>query len=115
MTILVLTLVALPCVRLVAQVGNPPGTSPYRDIRAGHTVTVLGGYLTGDGGDHNIGPHDGPAVGIRYDIRTSRTIGFGLGIAYGDLQRFIVNPFVTLANRVSGLSRSGFRLPLLSD
>lgn len=85
-----------------AQVGHPPATSPYRDIRAGHTVTLLGGYLFGDGGDLNVGPHDGPAFGGRYDIRTSRTIQFGLGVSYGSLQRFIVNPFVTLANRRSG-------------
>jgi len=86
----------------MAQVGHPPSASPYRDIRAGHTITVMGGYLTGDGGDLNIGPHDGPSAGLRYDIRTSRTIQFGLGVFYGDLQRFIVNPFVTLANRRTG-------------
>jgi hypothetical protein len=98
---LLLFSVAFPSVAL-AQVGHPPATSPYRDIRAGHSVTIMGGYLFGDGGDLNIGPHDGPALGIRYDIRTSRTIQFGLGVAYGDLQRFIVNPFVTLANRRTG-------------
>jgi hypothetical protein len=98
---LLLCSLAFPSVAL-AQVGTPPSASPYRDIRAGHTVTFLAGYLTGDGGDLNIGPHDGPALGVRYDIRTSRTIQFGLGVSYGDLQRFIVNPFVTLANRRSG-------------
>jgi hypothetical protein len=85
-----------------AQVGHRPETSPYRDIRKGHTITALAGYLTGDGGDLNIGPHDGAVFGVRYDIRTSRTIQFGLGLAHGSLDRFIVNPFVTLANRRSG-------------
>ena len=86
----------------LAQVGHPPDASPYRDIRKGHSFTATGGYLTGDGGDLNIGPHHGAVFGARYDIRTSRTIQFGLGLAHGSLERFIVNPFVTLANRRSG-------------
>jgi hypothetical protein len=28
-----------------AQVGHPPRSSPYRDIRKGHTFTGLGGYF----------------------------------------------------------------------
>jgi hypothetical protein len=87
---------------LAAQVGHPPSSSPYRDIRRGHSLTLTGGYLFGDGGDFNIGPHHGPVFGARYDIRTSRTIQLGLGLFRGNLQRFIVNPFVRLANRRTG-------------
>jgi hypothetical protein len=87
---------------VAAQVGHPPQSSPYRDIRRGHTFTALGGYFTGDGGNFGIGPHDGAIFGVRYDIRTSRTIQMGLGVSYAELQRFIVNPFVRLANRRSG-------------
>jgi hypothetical protein len=85
-----------------AQVGNPPQSSPFRDIRPGHTFSVTGGYFFGGGGDFNIGPHHGRLIGARYDIRTSRAIQFGLGVTRGNLQRFIVNPFVTLANRRTG-------------
>jgi hypothetical protein len=87
---------------VLAQVGHPPESSPYRDIRRGHTFTPLGGYFSGGGGNFAIGPHDGAIFGVRYDIRTSRTIQMGLGISYAELQRFIVNPFVRLANRRSG-------------
>jgi hypothetical protein len=86
----------------LAQVGHPPRSSPYRDIRKGHTLTVLGGYFSGDGGRFNIGPHDGAVFGVRYDVRTGATIQLGLGIAHGSLQRFIVNPFVHLVNRKTG-------------
>jgi hypothetical protein len=86
----------------LAQVGHPPASSPYRDIRKGHTFTVTGGYLSGDGGEFGIGPHDGPLFGVRYDIRTASAIQLGLGIAHGSPDRFIVNPFVQLANRRSG-------------
>jgi hypothetical protein len=85
-----------------AQVGHPPRSSPYRDIRKGHTFTILGGYFSGDGGQFNIGPHDGAVFGVRYDVRTGGTIQLGLGIAHGNLKRFIVDPFVPLASRKTG-------------
>jgi hypothetical protein len=87
---------------LSAQVGHPPHSSPYRDIRKGHTVTANVGYFGGNGGKFNIGPHKGTVFGGRYDIRTGSTMQLGLGIARGNLDRFIVDPFVTLANRRSG-------------
>src|SRR5262245_3147959 len=86
----------------LAQVGHAPTSSPYRDIRKGHSITVTYGHFGGDGGDFGIGPHDGPIYGIHYDIRTSGTIMAGLGVARGDLQRLIVDPFVERVNRVSG-------------
>jgi hypothetical protein len=87
---------------LAAQVGHTPQSSPYRDIRKGHTFTALGGYFSGDGGDFGIGPHDAPIFGVRYDIRTSGTLQLGLGVAHARLERMIVDPFVRLANRFSG-------------
>jgi hypothetical protein len=85
-----------------AQVGHPPGASPYRDIRKGHTFSVLGGYFSGGGGDFGIGPHSGSIFGVRYDIRTASALQIGIGVARAGLERFIVDPFVTLANRRTG-------------
>ena len=96
---LVLTLIPIG---LAAQVGHPPQSSPYRDIRKGHTFTATGGYFSGDGGSFGIGPHSGAIIGVRYDIRTGSAIQVGLGLAHASLDRFIVNPFVLLANRRSG-------------
>lgn len=97
---------ALPLLLLAAparaQVGHRPESSPYRDIRKGHTVTGTFGHFGGDGGRFEIGPHDGRIYGLHYDVRTGSTIQIGLGFARGDLQRKIVDPFVELANRVSG-------------
>lgn len=93
---------ALSVSSLAAQVGHPPRSSPYRDILKGHTFTVTGGYFSGDGGRFGIGPHSGAVFGARYDIRTASAIQLGIGIARGNLERFIVNPFVSLANRRSG-------------
>ena len=57
----------------LAQVGHSPSGSPFRDIRKGHTLTAIGGYFGGSGGQFNIGPHKGAVFGGRYDIRTRLT------------------------------------------
>lgn len=97
----VLLLATLPTL-VYAQVGHRPESSPYRDIRKGHTVTASFGQFGGSGGRFEIGPHDGRVYGLRYDVRTGSTIQIGLGFARADLRRLIVDPFVALANRVSG-------------
>lgn len=103
MTLLIgLLLLLIPFTIGAAQVGHPPHSTPYHDIRKGHTFAATGGYFSGDGGRFNIGPHDAFVYGVRYDIRTGGTIQMGIGIAHGSLDRFIVNPFVRLENRRSG-------------
>jgi hypothetical protein len=97
----VLALLAL-ATPAAAQVGHPPQSSPYRDIRKGHAFTATFGQFGGSGGEFGIGPHDGQTYGFRYDLRTGSTIQIGLGFQRGDLERLIVDPFVALANRVSG-------------
>jgi hypothetical protein len=97
----VLALLAL-ATPAAAQVGHPPQSSPYRDIRKGHAFTATFGQFGGSGGEFGIGPHDGQTYGFRYDLRTGSTIQIGLGFQRGDLERLIVAPFVALANRVSG-------------
>jgi hypothetical protein len=87
---------------LAGQVGHPPGHSPYRDIPKGHSVTPLVGYLGGDGGRFGIAPHEGALFGFRYDIRTASALEMGLGFAHGNFDRLIVDPFVRVADRVSG-------------
>jgi hypothetical protein len=86
----------------LAQVGHSPAFSPYRDIRKGHSFTVTGGYFKGNGGKLFIGPHSGAVFGVRYDLRTASTLQFGIGLSRGNLERFIIDPFVILANRRSG-------------
>ena len=85
-----------------AQVGHAPASSPYTDIRKGHALTALIGQFGGDGGNFGIAPHSGTVYGLHYDIRSGSTIQVGLGFARADLERLIVDPFVALADRVSG-------------
>jgi hypothetical protein len=87
---------------VAAQVGHAPASSPYSDIRKGHALTALIGRFGGDGGNFGIAPHSGTVYGLHYDIRSGSTIQVGLGFARADLARLIVDPFVALADRVSG-------------
>jgi hypothetical protein len=98
----ILVLCTLSSQPVFAQVGHPPTGSPFQDIRKGHTITAMGGYFGGSGGQFNIGPHRSEVFGGRYDIRTASTIQMGLAVAHGTLDRFIVDPFVQLANRRTG-------------
>ena len=98
-TIMLLGLLATPA---AAQVGHRPSDSPYRDIYKGHSITGFGGYIGGSGGRFAIAPNKGAVYGIRYDIRTAGALQFGLELGQADLERYIVDPFVELANRLSG-------------
>ena len=98
----VLALLALSPAAAFSQVGHAPGSSPYHDIPKGHTVTGLAGMFGGAGGRFGIAPHDGPAFGLRYDIRTASAIQMGLVLGRANLERLIVDPFVEVENRVSG-------------
>lgn len=87
---------------LLAQVGHPPGSSPYREIPKGHAVTPFAAFFAGDGGRFGIAPGDGQLYGLRYDIRTGSTVQMGLLVGHGQLERLIVDPFVPVDQRVSG-------------
>ena len=81
-----LTLLIIPAVT-VAQVGHPPGRSPYRDIAQGSSITFTGGYFLGNGGDVGVGPNSGSTFGGRFDLRSGKALSLGLGIGYGQLER----------------------------
>lgn len=87
---------------LAAQVGHPPGSSPYRDIRFGKSVTVIYGDLGGNGGKIGVGPHNGAAYGARFDIRLSAPLQIGLSFAQANLERLIVDADDSVATRVTG-------------
>ncbi|HTS88638.1 MAG TPA: hypothetical protein VMG41_09120 [Gemmatimonadales bacterium] len=85
-----------------AQVGHPPGSSPYRDIVPGMSVTALYGSVGGGGGVIGVGPHHGSSYGVRFDIRAGTPVQFGFALGYADLERLIVSAADSVAKRVSG-------------
>jgi Lipid A 3-O-deacylase (PagL) len=87
---------------LLAQVGHPPGSSPYRDIPKGHTFTPFAAYFAGDGGRFGVAPHNGQVYGFRYDIRTGSTLQMGLLLGHGQMERLILDTLVGVAQPVTG-------------
>ena len=87
-----------------AQVGHEPRKSPYRDITKGKTISVVVGYFGGNGGSLGVGPHNGPTIGGRFDIKVSNTFQFGFSASQGDLERLIRIPpsDTSLVAEVSG-------------
>ena len=73
-----------------AQVGYAPSESPYRDITKSKSLTFLVGYFGGTGGSFGVGPHSGPTMGGRFDIRLGGTIQLGFGFSVADLERNII-------------------------
>jgi len=68
-----------------AQVGHPPDRSPYRDITKKLSLTALGGYIGGDGGNLGLGPHDGPVYGGRFGVAVSGPLELAFSVQYADL------------------------------
>jgi hypothetical protein len=99
---LTLALALLAPRALLAQVGHPPASSPYRDIPKGHTFTPFAAFFAGDGGRFGVAPHNGQVYGFRYDIRTGSTIQMGLLLGHGEMERLILDSLVA-GGLVTGL------------
>ncbi len=85
-----------------AQVGHPPESSPYRDIRYGGYLNVFGGRFGGSGGAIGVAPHDGRTVGLRWNFLGNRPVQIGLGFASGTMSRLIQEPTRSPETRISG-------------
>ena len=68
-------------IRLSAQVGHDPGSSPYHDIRRGAVLRLVGGYFSGSRGKLAVGPSDGPTGGLRLEYQASNVLVLTTGIA----------------------------------
>jgi hypothetical protein len=96
------TLAVQPSSRLAGQVGYDPAHSPYRDAPLGSGPIVSVGYLGGGRGRVPVGISDGNTWGVRYNLAFGST-SIGLGAAYGQTTRRIVDPFVAVDKNTSGL------------
>jgi hypothetical protein len=85
-----------------AQVGHDPARSPYRTLRFGQFLSLIGGRFQGDGGQLGVAPHHGTTVGLRYDFLSNSTVSLGLAATYGDLERLVVDPTKPIETAVSG-------------
>jgi hypothetical protein len=86
---------------LAAQVGVPPDQSPYRDITRPNALIFSYGHIGGGGGSLAIGPHDGDAWTLRYDVRLSGLLGAHLGFGHfvGVRDAYATGPKDSIATR----------------
>ena len=101
-TMVMAVLTAFPSARLTSQVGYEPGHSPYRDAPASSGPLFFAGYLSGGRGNVPVGISDGNTWGVRYNFNFG-SAAIGLGAAYGQTTRRIVDPFVATQKNTSGL------------
>jgi len=85
-----------------AQVGHPPTSSPYRDLRDKYFASINGGYSWGSGGKVEAGPANGPIVGARFDVHLAGPGSIQVGINWGNLNRQLIDPNADPGDRVYG-------------
>lgn len=85
-----------------AQVGYPPGASPYRDLPREAGPVLTGGYYFGVPGKAEVGITDAVTLGARYDLPLGGVMRIGLGASYGVGERFVQDPTKNAATRKSG-------------
>jgi len=88
-----------------AQVGHPPGSSPYRDMRAKFLISFVGGHSWGSGGKLKAGPASGPIFGGRLDLHLAGPGSVQAGLNWGTLDRRLLDPNADPDDRVAGVPR----------
>lgn len=101
--LLLLLLLAAP---VTAQVGHDPARSPYRDINLYSALSPQVSLVGGSGGFLGVVPNSGMLYGLRAEILDNRAITLGAEVAYGNLERLIIQ----LDSTVSGPVTHGFGL-----
>jgi hypothetical protein len=100
--LLLLLLASAVAQRGAAQVGHDPARSPYRTLRFGQYISLIGGRFQGDGGQLGVAPHHGSTLGLRYDALSNGTLSLSFAASYADLERLIIDPTKPIETAVSG-------------
>ena len=86
----------------VAQVGHDPERSPYHDLRAKQSASIIGGFVRGQRGHPGVAPGEGPIVGIRYDRQVGTAADIIIAISGARLDRYDIISSLPEATRKSG-------------
>ncbi len=105
LSIVTIACCVLPLGAVSAQVGHPPGSSPYRNLAGNKWISLQTGYLGGSAGSAGVGPTDGMLMGIRADFGLTAAIDLTGDIAFSDLQRLPIDPTQGADDRVVGTAR----------
>lgn len=86
---------------LAAQVGHPPGGSPYQDIRVRSSLVAVAGYVSGSHGRLGLGPSAGRLVGLQYELALGGPTDGFLMVSHSRLDRVVIDPDEPQASRVT--------------
>ncbi len=105
-----------------AQIGHPPESSPYQQLRAKRVISAGVGYLWGSAGSAGVGPTDGPLVTARGEQVLSGALAVNLSVGGANLKRGLINPnaapadsMLGYANQTGTLVDAGILLLLTGD
>ena len=76
--------------------------SPYREIRNGRYIELIGGRVFGNGGPIPVAPQDGNVLGARVVFRGKNTVQLAFGGWFAGTQRMVVGADDSVATRISG-------------
>ena len=107
----VLGTVLLLSVPLGAQVGYPPSSSPYEDLRGKQGVSITLGLLAPGLDPARVGPHQGALVTGRYELKLANALWLRarLGLAPG-LERRVKDPLFSDSLRDFGTTTDAYVL-----
>jgi len=76
---------------LAAQVGSPPGVSPFHDLTVRQTFTLSGGRFGGNTALAGVGWRAGPLAALRLDTRLSGPMDFYVSFGFAGSSRYKIN------------------------
>jgi hypothetical protein len=83
---------ANPAIRLSAQVGHEPASSPYRDILLHSGPMLFVGHLGGGRGSVDAGTSNALTLGARYELPAGHALQFQFTTALLRGDRYIIDP-----------------------
>ena len=75
-----------------AQVGYPPSSSPFRDLRERQTITFYSGYFRAKLDPARVAPRSGPMVGAHYSWRASGPAHLTADLGRVESERRVLDP-----------------------
>ena len=87
---------------LAAQVGKPPGQSPFHDLTVRQTITLSGGRFGGNAAVAGVGWRPGPLAAVRLDTRLTGPADFYVSIGFAGSNRYRINTEQDTLTRKTG-------------
>jgi len=109
----VLVCLGAPVPAVAQVVGNPPESSPYRDIVYHESVTLFGGHWAGNAADADVGSLPGTAFGGRLAVRLSGPVELWATLGEAVSSRHVIIADTSVTHTDSARRGPDIRMPLV--